>query len=153
MLARTGGPINGLQDNGMAHWLLKSEPETWSWHQQVARGNRGEIWDGVRNHQAAGFLRRMKRGDHAYFYHSGKERRIIGIVEVIESAFPDPTDPSGKFVAVKVRAVSPLPRPVALAEIKAESRLADLLLLRQSRLSVMPLTLAHWKIIQKLASS
>jgi predicted RNA-binding protein with PUA-like domain len=134
----------------MQYWLLKTEPETWSWRDQVARGDAGEIWDGVRNHQAAGFLRRMQPGDRAYFYHSGKARSIVGVVEIMQGPFPDPTDPSGKFVAVKVRAVETLAEPVTLAQIKAEPGLADLLLLRNSRLSVIPLTGADWALIGSL---
>jgi predicted RNA-binding protein with PUA-like domain len=139
-----------LEREAMNYWLLKSEPETWSWDQQASRGAKGETWDGVRNHQAAGFLRQMKKGDQAYFYHSGKARSIVGIVEVIREAFIDPTDQAGKFVAVQVRALRAMARPVSLAEIKTDPRLAELLLIRQSRLSVMPVAADHWRVIADL---
>ncbi|MBX3706659.1 MAG: EVE domain-containing protein [Pseudomonadales bacterium] len=135
----------------MHYWLLKSEPDTFSWSDQVAKGNDGGIWDGVRNHQAAGFLRAMTPGDRAFFYHTGNERSIVGIVEVTRSHFADPTDPSGRFVAVEVRAKEALPRPVALAELKRDPALEDFLLLRQPRLSVMPVSDRHWRHILKLA--
>jgi predicted RNA-binding protein with PUA-like domain len=140
------------RSSDVQYWLLKSEPDTWSWDDQVSRGDAGEIWDGVRNHQAANFLRSMQRGDHAFFYHSGKQRSIVGEVDIVEPAFPDPSDASGKFVAVRVRALRPLPRSVTLAELRAETSLADLLLLRHTRLSVSPITPAQWRTIQKLAS-
>ncbi len=132
---------------------MKSEPETWSWQQQVARGATGEVWDGVRNHQAANFLREMQKGDLAFFYHSGKERAIIGIVEVIKENFPDPSDDSQRFVAVKVRAKEALPKPVTLQTIKSIPQLSDLMLIRNSRLSVMPISAAAWKKIMALAKS
>ena len=137
----------------MQYWLMKSEPGTWSWDDQVARGDQGEIWDGVRNHQAAGHLRQMAVGDRAYFYHSGKAPAVVGIVEVIKAQFPDPSDDSGRFVAVTVRALSPLPNSVSLKRIKAERALADCLLVRQSRLSVMPLSKKHWDAIAQLAQT
>ena len=132
---------------------MKSEPETWSWQQQVARGATGEVWDGVRNHQAANFLREMQKRDLAFFYHSGKERAIIGIVEVIKENFPDPSDDSQRFVAVKVRAKEALPKPVTLQTIKSIPQLSDLMLIRNSRLSVMPISAAAWKKIMALAKS
>jgi predicted RNA-binding protein with PUA-like domain len=131
----------------MAHWLFKSEPQTWSWDQQVARGDKGEGWDGVRNHQASNNMKAMKKGDLGFFYHSGEERRIVGVVEVIGEYVPDPTDPSGKFGLVRVKARKSLPRPVTLAEIKAEPALGDLLLVRHSRLSVSPVDDAAWRRI------
>lgn len=136
----------------MAYWLLKSEPETWSWQQQVARRAKGEMWDGVRNYQAAKFLKQMHRGDLAFFYHSGKQRAIVGVVEIVKEHYPDPTDDSGKFVAVTVRAKEGLPQPVTLQQLKGDERFADFLLLRQSRLSVMPVTDKQWKAINKLAA-
>jgi predicted RNA-binding protein with PUA-like domain len=135
----------------MHYWLLKTEPDEFSWTRQVELGREGGIWDGVRNHQAARYLREMAEGDRAFFYHTGNERRIVGIVEIVRSAFPDPTDPSGRFVSVLTRAVEDLPRPVTLAEIRAEPALADFLLVRQSRLSVMPVSAAHWRRILALA--
>lgn len=127
----------------MTYWLLKSEPETWSWADQVAKGQ--ALWDGVRNHQAAAHLKAMKVGESAFFYHSGAERRIVGLVTVQRAAFPDPTDPSGRFVAVEVETKAPLPRPVTLAAIKADPTLAHLGLVRQSRLSVMPIDEPAWR--------
>ena len=107
----------------MAYWLLKTEPETFSWNDQVKRGAKGEPWSGVRNFVARGNLKGMKKGEFAFFYHTGAEKQIVGIVEVIREAYPDPTDSEGKFLAVDVKAVEPLPKPVTLAAIKAEPRL------------------------------
>ncbi|GAB1267528.1 EVE domain-containing protein [Aurantivibrio infirmus] len=135
----------------MKYWLLKSEPDTWSWQQQLARGAKGEMWDGVRNYQAAKFLREMKKGDLGFFYHSGKEKAIVGIVEVIKENYPDPTDEKNRFVAVTVKALDSLNNPVTLAEIKKENKLEGMLLIKQGRLSVMPVSAAHWKIINKMA--
>ena len=135
----------------MAYWLLKSEPETWSWQNQVARGAKGEIWNGVRNFQAAKFLKEMQCGDLAFFYHSGKERAIVGVVEIIKEHFPDPTDDSGKFVAVTVTAGKSLAHPVTLQQLKSDGRFGDFLLLRQPRLSVMPVSKEHWRAINSLA--
>ncbi|GAB1263931.1 EVE domain-containing protein [Aurantivibrio infirmus] len=135
----------------MKYWLLKSEPDTWSWQQQLARGAKGEMWDGVRNYQAAKFLREMKKGDLGFFYHSGKGKAIVGIVEVIKENYPDPTDEKNRFVAVTVKALDSLNNPVTLAEIKKENKLEGMLLIKQGRLSVMPVSAAHWKIINKMA--
>jgi len=135
----------------MAYWLIKSEPETWSWEQQVKRGAKGEMWDGVRNYQAANFMKAMKKGDQAFFYHSGKSREVVGIVSVIKEYYPDPSDESGRFVAVTFKAEKPVNKPVSLAKIKQESSLADMLLIKQSRLSVMPVTAAQWKHILQLS--
>ena len=129
----------------MAHWLMKSEPGAWSWDDQVAKGV--EHWDGVRNHQASNNLKAMTVGDTAFFYHSVNEKRIVGIVRVVRAYYPDHTDSSGRFGMVDVEAVAPLPRPVTLAEIKAEPRLADLPLIRQSRLSVMPIPDDAWALL------
>ncbi len=129
----------------MAFWLIKTEPGSWSWDDQVRKGVEG--WDGVRNHQAAKNLRTMQIGDQAFFYHSVNEKRIVGIVEVVREAYPDPTDASGKFVQVDFKTVKPLPSPVTLADIKADPRFADLALLRQSRLSVMPIDASSWAAI------
>ena len=126
----------------MAYWLLKSEPDTFSWTQQLARGASGEPWTGVRNHQAKGFLAAMQPGDLAFFYHTGQEKQIVGIVTVTRGAYPDPTDP--KWLAVDVCAKEALQRPVTLAAIKARADLADMALIRLSRLSVQPVTDAHW---------
>lgn len=134
----------------MANWLMKSEPETWSWQSQVKRGAAGEPWDGVRNHQANNFMKAMAAGDRAFFYHSGEERRIVGIVEIAKPWRPDPKDATAKFGMVQVRAVMPLPQPVTLAAIKAEAKLADLLLVRQSRLSVLPVDATAWALICRM---
>ena len=134
----------------MAHWLLKSEPETFSWDDQKARGAKGEPWSGVRNHQAKLNMMAMKKGEQCFFYHSGKERRILGIVEVISDYKPDPTDATGKFGLVDVRAVQDLPKPVTLEQAKADPKLAKMMLVVFSRLSVQPVTDAEWKHICKL---
>ena len=126
----------------MAYWLFKSEPNTWSWDQQVQKGDQGEGWDGVRNYQAANNMKAMSIGDLGFFYHSVKEKRIVGIVDVIAPYHPDPTDASGRFGMVTIRAITPMVRPVTLAEIKAEESLADLALVRQARLSVVPVSSA-----------
>jgi predicted RNA-binding protein with PUA-like domain len=120
----------------MAFWLIKSEPGGWSWQDQQTAGV--TEWDGVRNHQAANNLKAMRLGDRALFYHSGTEKAVVGVVEVVREAYPDPGDPSGRFVMVDVRTIAALPRPVSLAAIKADGRLDHLGLIRQSRLSVMP---------------
>lgn len=134
----------------MNYWLVKSEPETWSWEQQVKRGAAGEPWDGVRNFQANSNMKAMRRGDRAFFYHSGAERRIVGVVEVIGEWRPDPKDASGKFGMVQVKALKPLETPVTLAEIKADPKFEDLALVKNSRLSVQPVDPAAWARICKL---
>lgn len=136
----------------MAHWLYKSEPFKWSWDAQVAAGAAGTPWDGVRNHAAKLNLIAMKAGDRGFFYHSNEGKEIVGIVEVIREAYPDPSDPTGKFVMVDLKAVEPLKRPVSLAEIKEEPRLAEMALLKYSRLSVQPVTDAEWDIVLERAS-
>jgi len=129
----------------MAYWLVKSEPGTWSWDDQVKKGV--EHWDGVRNYQASNNLKAMKKGDLAFFYHSVNEKQIVGIVEVVREYYPDHTDESGRFGMVDVKAVKPVESPVTLAAIKARDDLADLALVRQSRLSVVPVNDVQWKII------
>jgi predicted RNA-binding protein with PUA-like domain len=131
----------------MAYWLLKTEPETFSWDDQVKRGTKGEPWSGVRNFTARRHLKEMKKGDLAFFYHTGDEKQVVGIVETIKEAYPDPTDPKGVFVMVDVKAVKPFPKPVTLAEIKAESRLKEMALVKYSRLSVQPVTAAEWALV------
>lgn len=131
----------------MAYWLFKSEPETWSWDQQKAKGAKGEPWNGVRNHQAKLNMQAMKKGDLGFFYHSGAERQIVGIVEVIGEYRPDPTDESGKFGLVDVKAVRDVLKPVTLADAKAAPKLADMVLVKFSRLSVQPVTPAEWKVV------
>ena len=135
----------------MAYWLIKTEPGTWSWEDQVRDGT--AEWDGVRNHQAANNLKAMKRGDLAYFYHSVNEKQIVGIVEVVKEYYPDPSDASGRFGMVDVKALRPMKRPVTLAEIKAEPRLEGLALVRQSRLSVMPIGKDEWRLICKMGET
>ena len=135
----------------MAHWLLKTEPDCWSWDQQKAEGATGAEWDGVRNYQARNVMRAMRRGDLALFYHSGDERRAVGIVKVVAEAHPDSTDGSGAWECVDVAAVKDLPRPVSLAEIKAEPSLKDMVLVKNSRLSVQPIAEQEWSIICRLA--
>jgi len=134
----------------MAYWLFKSEPETWSWQQQKAKGTKGEPWSGVRNHQAKLNMMAMKKGDLGFFYHSGDAREIVGIVEVISEYKPDPSDETGKFGLVDVKAVKDLPKPVTLAEAKADPKLADMWLVKFSRLSVQPVKPDEWKHILKM---
>ncbi|HTR17949.1 MAG TPA: EVE domain-containing protein [Acetobacteraceae bacterium] len=129
----------------MAYWLVKSEPDAFSWAEQVTNGV--EPWTGVRNHQARRNLAAMRLGDHAFFYHSNVGREVVGIVTVAREAYPDPTAESGDWVCVDMRAVAPMPRPVTLAEMKADPALADLALIRQSRLSVVPITDPQWRHI------
>ena len=129
----------------MAYWLFKSEPEGYSWDDLVAEGR--DYWDGVRNHQAANNMKAMETGDRAFFYHSVKQREIVGVVEVVREYYPDHTDASGRFGMVDIAPVAPLAKPVSLAEIKGDPRFADFALVRQSRLSVMPVSAAHWKIL------
>ena len=135
----------------MAYWLLKTEPEEFSWDDQVKRGAKGESWTGVRNFTARRHMTEMKNGDHAFFYHTGDERRIVGIVEVIREAYPDPTDDKGVFKALVVKAVQPVPKPVTLAAIKSDPRLKEMALAKYGRLSVQPVTAQEWKIVCALA--
>jgi predicted RNA-binding protein with PUA-like domain len=139
------------EESPMATWLLKTEPDEFSWHELEARGAEGEVWDGIRNHQAAAYLRAMRKGDQAFIYHTGKEKRIVGIATVLEEAFPDVKDDTGRFVAVKVKAGKSLTVPVALATIKATPALHECVLLRQGRLSVLPISAAEWKAILTLS--
>ena len=134
----------------MNFWLVKSEPGAWSWDQQVKVGAKGEPWIGIRNHSAKLNLMKMKKGDRAFFYHSNIGKEIVGAVEIIREHYPDPTDKTGKFVAVDIKAAAPMTRPVTLDAIKAEPRLADMALLKLSRLSVQPVTAAEWKIVCRM---
>ena len=129
----------------MAYWLVKSEPSTWSWDQHVKAGT--DVWTGVRNHQAKLYLMAMKPGDKAFFYHSNEDKAVVGISEVVKTACPDPTDPSGAFVCVDLKADAKLARAVTLAAIKANAALADMVLVKNSRLSVQPVTAGEWKIV------
>ena len=135
----------------MQYWLLKSEPNVWSINQQIKVGNKGVIWDGVRNYQAANNLKKMKKGDFCFFYHSNIGKEIVGIVEVVKKAFIDPTDKSKKFVAVKIKFKKKLKNSVTLKKIKKNRALKHLLLIKQSRLSVMPIDFKSWKIIHKMS--
>jgi predicted RNA-binding protein with PUA-like domain len=131
----------------MAYWLFKSEPNTWSWEQQKAKGEAGEEWDGVRNYLARNNMRAMKLGDLGFFYHSMKEKSVVGIVEVCREIHRDSTTDDERWECVDIRAVADMPRPVTLAEVKAEPRLAEMALVKTSRLSVQPVTEAEWRIV------
>jgi predicted RNA-binding protein with PUA-like domain len=133
----------------MAHWLVKSEPDAYSWAQQVEDGT--TPWTGVRNALASNNLKAMKKGDRAFFYHSNEGKEIVGVVEVAREAYQDPTDETGRWVCVDMKAVGPVPKPVRLAAIKADPQFAELALVRMSRLSVMPVSEPHWKALAKLA--
>jgi predicted RNA-binding protein with PUA-like domain len=132
----------------MAYWLVKSEPSTYSWEQLVK--DKRTPWNGVRNHQAAANLRAMKNGDLAFFYHSGDDKAIVGIARVVKEYYPDPTDETGKFGMVDVASVKPMTAPVTLAAVKAEAKLKDIALVRNSRLSVQPVSDAHWALLLRL---
>ena len=134
----------------MAYWLLKTEPEDWSWDEQVAKGKKGEVWTGVRNAQARNFMREMKKGDLAFFYHTGDEKRVVGIVKVIKEAYQDPTTDDARWLVVDVAAVEPVSEPVTLAAIKAEPKLAEMKLVKNARLSVQPVSEAEWKHVRKM---
>jgi len=134
----------------MNYWLFKTEAETFSWEMQKKRGAKGEPWSGVRNYAAAKHMKAMKKGDLGFFYHTGDEKQIVGIVEVIAEYKPDPTDETGKFGLVDVKAVKDVPKPVTLAQIKADPKLKTMVLVREARLSVQPVTEAEWKYICKL---
>ncbi|MEE2946332.1 MAG: EVE domain-containing protein [Pseudomonadota bacterium] len=131
----------------MRYWLFKSEPNTWSWQNQIDKGDAGEEWDGVRNYQARNFMREMKIGDRGFFYHSLKEKSVVGIVEVIAEAHPDSTTDDQRWECVDIKAVETVPTPVSLDQIKADERLADMVLVKNSRLSVQPVTDAEWQVI------
>jgi len=135
----------------MAYWLVKSEPSSYAWERLVKEGR--AHWDGVRNHQAAANLKAMKVGDRAFFYHSNEGLAVVGIAEITKTAYPDPSDKTGKFVMVDLKPVMALKQPVTLGDIKAEPRLKDIALIRQSRLSVMPIEAAAWKLICKMGGT
>jgi len=134
----------------MQYWLLKTEPDDWSWIDQVKSGEKGAEWNGVRNFQAAKNLKNMKKGDRCFFYHTGKIKSIVGIAEVIKEAYLDKTDKTGKFASIAVKALYPLKREVRLKEIKKNKVFKDFSLVKQSRLSVMKVELKYWKIISKI---
>ena len=137
----------------MAYWLFKSEPSAWGWDDQVAKGDAGEEWDGVRNYQARNFMREMKKGDLGFFYHSQKERAIVGIIEVCVEAHPDSTTDDERWECVDIKAVRPFNSPVTLDDIKADGRLDDMILVKNSRLSVQPVTEEEWRIICDLGNT
>ncbi|MFO1248547.1 MAG: EVE domain-containing protein [Alphaproteobacteria bacterium] len=134
----------------MAYWLFKSEPETWSWEMQKKKGAKGEPWSGVRNHTAKQNMMKMKKGDLGFFYHSGEEKAVVGIVEVTGEYRPDPTDEKGQFGLVIVQAVKDVPKPVTLAGCKANPKLAEMSLVNSFRLSVQPVTAAEWKEVCRM---
>jgi len=134
----------------MKYWLLKSEPDAWSWDNQVKEG--ASMWDGVRNYQARNNLKEMKKNDLCFFYHSVTERSIVGIVKVVKEYYPDPTDKTDRFVVVDVKAIKKLKNPVCLDQIKENNKLKDIALVKQSRLSVMPLKKTEWDIIMKMSN-
>ncbi|MGP6088609.1 EVE domain-containing protein [Antarctobacter jejuensis] len=135
----------------MRYWLFKSEPSTWSWDDQVAKGDAGEEWDGVRNYQARNFMREMALGDRGFFYHSQKEKAVVGTVEVIAEAHPDSTTDDDRWECVDIKALEKVPTPVTLDEIKAEPRLSEMVLVKNSRLSVQPVTEDEWRTLCELA--
>jgi predicted RNA-binding protein with PUA-like domain len=134
----------------MAHWLFKSEPGSWSWAAQKAKGAAGQEWDGVRNFQARKNMLAMQKGERGFFYHSGEEKAVVGIVEVKAEAHPDSTDPDGKWQCVDLKAVADLPRPVTLETVKAEKKLADMVLVKNARLSVQPVRDEEWELICRM---
>jgi predicted RNA-binding protein with PUA-like domain len=138
-------------DRLMRYWLFKTEPTVWGWEDQVARGDKGEEWDGVRNYQARNFMREMEIGDLGFFYHSQTEKAVVGIVEVIKPAHPDSTTDDSRWECVDIKAVKPVVTPVTLDQIKADDRLGDMMLVRNSRLSVQPVTAEEWRIVCALA--
>ena len=137
----------------MAYWLLKSEPGTWSWDDQLKKGDEGEGWDGVRNYQASNNMKKMEIGDLAFFYHSVNEKSIVGIVSIIEKYQDDPTDKTGRFGMVVVKAFKSFTKSVSLSEIKSNQKLQGISLIKQSRLSVMPITKEHWDIILEMGET
>lgn len=135
----------------MAYWLLKTEPDEFSWDDQVKKGAKGEVWSGVRNFIARKNLKEMKKGDRAFFYHTGDEKQVVGIVEVVKESYPDPTAGKGEpWVVVEVKAVEPLKTPVTLATVKADKQLKDMALAKYARLSVQPVTPEEWKAVCKM---
>ena len=135
----------------MRYWLFKSEPSTWSWADQLAKGAAGEEWDGVRNYQARNFMREMEVGDRGFYYHSQTEKAVVGIVEVMNAAHPDSTTDDERWECVDIKAVAPVERPVTLDMIKEDPRLGEMVLVKNSRLSVQPVTETEWKIVCELA--
>ena len=137
----------------MRYWLFKSEPSTWGWQDQIARGDAGEEWDGVRNYQARNFMREMKLGDRGFFYHSQSEKAVVGIVEVCAESHPDSTTDDTRWDCVDIKAVRPFETPVTLDQIKADERLSEMVLVKNSRLSVQPVTEAEWQVVCALGDT
>ena len=137
----------------LAYWLLKSEPGTWSWDDQLKKGDEGEGWDGVRNYQASNNMKKMEIGDLAFFYHSVNEKSIVGIVSIIEKYQDDPTDKTGRFGMVVVKAIKSFTKSVSLSEIKSNKKFQGISLIKQSRLAVMPITKEHWDIILEMGET
>ncbi|MCV2892654.1 EVE domain-containing protein [Lentibacter sp. XHP0401] len=137
----------------MRYWLFKSEPETWGWSDQVAKGDKGEEWDGVRNYQARNFMRDMRVGDLGFFYHSQKEKSVVGIVKILNEAHPDSSTDDPRWECVDIIAVRPFEKPVSLEMIKAEPRLAEMPLVKSPRLSVQPVTEEEWRLICKMGKT
>ena len=131
----------------MAYWLFKSEPNTWSWDDQVAKGDAGEPWDGIRNYQARNNMRAMEIGDLGFFYHSIDEKRVVGVVEVISGIHPDPTTDDARWECVDIKAVAPFPKPVTLEMCKNDARLQDMVLVNNTRLSVQPVAAEEWAVV------
>ena len=134
----------------MAYWLLKTEPEEYSWDDLKKKGAKGDVWTGVRNFTARNHLKAMKKGDRVFIYHTGDEKQVLGMGEVVRESYPDPTDEKGVFLSVDVKTLNPLPKPVTLAAVKADKKLADMALVKYGRLSVQPVTDTEWKIICKM---
>ena len=134
----------------MACWLLKTEPKEYSWDDLKKKGSKGDAWTGVRNFTARNHLKAMKKGDRIFIYHTGDEKQVVGVAEVVSEAYPDPTDEKGVFLSVDVKTLDPLPKPVTLAAVKADKKLADMALVKYGRLSVQPVTEAEWTIVSKM---
>ena len=145
------GPQKIMKNSKIRYWLVKSEPDVWSIDQQIKSGAKGATWDGVRNYQAANNLKKMQKGDLCFFYHSNIGKEIVGIVEIVKTAFPDKTDKKGRFVAVQIKFKEKLKKPISLEMIKNTKEISHLPLIKQSRLSVMPIDLKSWKIINKMS--
>jgi len=135
----------------MAYWLLKTEPDEYSWDDLEKKGAKGDAWTGVRNFTARNHLKAMKKGDRVFIYHTGDEKQVVGVAEVVREGYPDPTDEKGVFLSVDVKTLDPLPKPVTLAAVKADKKLADMALVKYGRLSVQPVTDTEWKIVCKMA--
>jgi predicted RNA-binding protein with PUA-like domain len=135
----------------MAYWLLKTEPEEYSWDDLKEKGAKGDAWTGVRNFTARNHLKAMKKGDRVFVYHTGDEKQVVGVAEVVRESYPDPTDEKGVFLSVDVKAEKPLPKPVTLAAVKADKKLASMALVKYGRLSVQPVTDAEWKLVCRMS--